>query len=96
MAQTTKATPEELRTVATFIEQKKADIDADVKEIKDKIDEVIADLAGLTQDSFISSFEDNMYPIMRDTLPLVLDGVCAQLRGAADAIETTDEEIAND
>lgn len=35
-----------------------------------------------------------MYPILRDTLPQVIEGICGQLNGAADAIEQADEEVA--
>jgi uncharacterized protein YukE len=35
-----------------------------------------------------------MYPILKDTLPQVVEGISGQLDGAADAIEQADEEVA--
>ena len=46
------------------------------------------------QSSFIETFEGDMYPIMKDTLPEVLEGIASQMNGAADALEQADEEIA--
>ena len=35
-----------------------------------------------------------MYPILKDTLPQVIEGISKQLDGAADAIEQADAEVA--
>lgn len=36
-----------------------------------------------------------MMPLLKNDFPSILEGIAAQLRGAADAIETADEEVAN-
>lgn len=58
------------------------------------IDEVTANWEGSAQSSFIDTFNSNMYPVLKDTLPQVITGIAAQLDGAANAIEQADEEVA--
>lgn len=41
----------------------------------------------------METFENDMYPILKDTLPEVITGIVAQMDGAADAIEQTDAEV---
>lgn len=91
---TIRITPEELRSAADFLEQKLDAINAEVSALKGKIDEVAANWEGAAQSSFIATFEGDMYPILKDTLPEVITGIAAQLDGAADAIEQADEEVA--
>ena len=89
-----RITPEELRNGADFLEQKLEAINAEVAAIKAKIDEVTGNWEGAAQSSFVETFENDMYPILKETLPEVITGIVAQMDGAADAIEQTDEEVA--
>ncbi len=89
-----RITPEELRNAAGFLEQRLESINGEVGQLKSKIDEVSGDWEGAAQSSFIETFENDMYPILRDTLPQVIEGICGQLTGAADAIEQADAEVA--
>ena len=89
-----RITPEELRNGADFLEQKLEAINAEVAALKGKIDEVTGNWEGAAQSSFVETFENNMYPILKDTLPEVITGIVAQMDGAADAIEQTDAEVA--
>lgn len=89
-----RITPEELRDAAKFLEAKLSAIQNEVKELKAKIDETTGNWEGAAQSSFIQSFENDMYPLLNDTMPEVLQGIAAQLNGAADAIEQADEEVA--
>ena len=91
---TIKITPEELRSASDFLEQKLDAINAEVSALKGKIDEVAGNWEGAAQSSFIETFESDMYPILKDTLPEVITGIATQLDGAADAIEQADEEVA--
>ena len=86
--------PEELRGAADFLEQKLEAINGEVSALKGKIDEITANWEGSAQSSFIDTFDNNMYPILKDTLPEVITGIAAQLDGAADAIEQADAEVA--
>ena len=90
-----RITPEELREGASFIQQKEEAINQEVAALKAKIDEIAGNWEGAAQSSFIETFEGDMYPIMKDTLPEVLEGIASQMNGAADALEQADEEIAN-
>ena len=89
-----RITPEELRNGADFLEQKLETINAEVAALKGKIDEVTGNWEGAAQSSFVETFENDMYPILKDTLPEVITGIVAQMDGAADAIEQTDAEVA--
>ena len=88
-----RITPEELRNGADFLEQKLEAINAEVAALKGKIDEVTGNWEGAAQSSFVETFENDMYPILKDTLPEVITGIVAQMDGAADAIEQTDAEV---
>lgn len=89
-----RITPEELRGAADFLEQKLEAINGEVSALKGKIDEITANWEGSAQSSFIDTFDNNMYPILKDTLPEVITGIAAQLDGAADVIEQADAEVA--
>ena len=89
-----RITREELREGASFLGQKLEAINAEVAALKSKIDEVTGNWEGAAQSSFVETFEGDMYPILKDTLPEVIEGIIAQMNGAADAIEQTDAEIA--
>ena len=89
-----RITPEELRDGADFLEQKLEAINAEVAALKGKIDEVTGNWEGAAQSSFVETFENDMYPILKDTLPEVITGIVVQMDGAADAIEQTDAEVA--
>ena len=89
-----RITPEELRTAAQFLEQRLETINTEVASLHSKIDEVTGNWEGSAQSQFIDTFENDMYPILRDTLPQVIEGISGQLNGAADALEQADEEIA--
>lgn len=89
-----RITPEELRGAADFLEQKLEAINGEVSALKGKIDEITANWEGSAQSSFIDTFDNNMYPILKDTLPEVITGIAAQLDGTADAIEQADAEVA--
>ena len=89
-----RITPEELRDAASFLRQRLDAINNEVASLHSKIDEVTGNWEGAAQSSFIDTFENDMYPILRDTLPQVVEGISGQLDGAADAIEQADEEVA--
>ena len=89
-----RITPEELRGAADFLEQKLEAINSEVTALKGKVDEVTANWEGSAQSSFIDTFNSNMYPVLKDTLPQVITGIAGQLDGAANAIEQADEEVA--
>ena len=89
-----RITPEELRSAADFLGQRLEAINSEVSSLHSKIQEVTGNWEGAAQSSFIDTFENDMYPILKDTLPQVIEGIAGQLDGAADALEQADEEIA--
>ena len=89
-----RITPEELRNAADFLESKLEAINSEVAELKSKIDETVSNWEGAAQSSFVETFDSDMYPLLKDTLPDVITGIVAQLDGAADAIEQADAEVA--
>ncbi len=89
-----RITPEELRSGASSLTERLAEINSQVEQLKSKIDEVTGNWEGAAQSAFVQTFDSDMYPILKDTLPQVIEGLVAQLNGAADAIEQADEEVA--
>ena len=92
---TIKITPQELRDASTYLGNRLETISAEVSSLKSKIDEVTQNWEGAAKSTFVETFENDMYPIMNETLPDVINGIASQLTGAADAIETADAEVAN-
>jgi WXG100 family type VII secretion target len=87
-------TPQELNDGASFLRQRLDAINQEVAALKNKIDDVISRWEGAAQQSFVNQFETSMYPILRDTLPQVIEGVSSELDAAANAIRETDESLA--
>lgn len=88
-----KMTPQELRDAATFLEGKRDEIVSAVSDLKGKVDATTAEWSGAAQSSFVESFNE-MLPMLTESFPEVITGIASQLTGAADAIETADEEVA--
>lgn len=92
---TIRITPEELRNAATFLGNRLETINGEVTQLKSKIDEITAEWEGAAQSSFVDTFETNMYPVLSDTLPQVIEGIMAQLTAAADTLEAADQQISD-
>lgn len=92
---TIKMTPEDLREASTFLGARLESINSEVSQLKEKIDEITSNWEGAAQSSFLETFTNDMYPVMSDTLPQVIEGIMAQLSGAADTLEQADAELAN-
>ncbi len=95
MADRVMMTPQELNDGATYLRDRLDAINQEVQQVKNKIDDVTSRWEGAAQQSFINQFENEMYPILRDTLPQVIDGVAQELDAAANAIRDTDESLAS-
>lgn len=95
MAERIMMTPQELNDGATFLKQCLDNINQQVQDLKNKVDDICSRWEGAAQQSFINQFENDMYPILRDTLPQVIEGVASELDAAANAIRETDESIAS-
>ncbi len=95
MADRIMMTPQELNDGAAFLRQRLDAINQEVGMLKNKIDDIISRWEGAAQQSFVNQFENDMYPILRDTLPQVIDGVASELDAAANAIRDTDQSLAS-
>lgn len=95
MAERIMMTPQELNDGASFLRQRLDAINQEVAQLKNKIDDIASRWEGAAQQSFINQFEGDMYPILRDTLPQVIEGVASELDAAANAIRDTDESLAS-
>lgn len=95
MAERIMITPQELNEGATFLRQRLDAINQEVAQLKSKIDDVTSRWEGAAQQSFINQFENDMYPILHDTAPQVIEGVAGELDAAANAIRDTDESLAS-
>lgn len=94
MALDIKMTPEELRTAATSLENKRDEIIEAVANIKATVDETTGEWSGEAQRAFVENFEA-MLPMLQEDFPEVISGLASQLNGAADALEQADSEIAS-
>lgn len=95
MADRILMTPQELNDGAAFLRQRLDAINGEVDQVKNRITEITSNWEGAAQQSFINQFESDMYPILHETLPQVLEGVASELDAAANAIRETDESLAS-
>ncbi len=90
-----RITPEELREAANVLDSVREAISEQVNVAENKVNEVTNNWEGAAQSTFVESFTSNMLPMLKNDFPSVLEGLSAQLTGAADAIESADQEVAN-
>lgn len=95
MSQTIRITPEELREAAKFLDESREEISTKIAAVESRVNDVAANWEGAAQSTFIDSFSNDMVPLLKNDFPSILEGVSAQLRGVADAIEQADAEVAN-
>jgi WXG100 family type VII secretion target len=93
MADRIMMTPQELDDGASFLRLRLETINQEVVSLKSKVDDISSRWEGSAQQTFIVQFENDLYPILRDTLPEVIEGVASQLGTAAEAIRLTDDEL---
>jgi WXG100 family type VII secretion target len=89
-----RMTPEELRDAASTLLSKREEILSAVGVIETTINNTTSNWEGAAQSSFVQSFEE-MLPTLKETFPEIIEGIESQLKGAADALEQADQEIAN-
>lgn len=92
---TIKMTPQELRDAADYIGLRREAILQEVADLQAKIDEVTANWEGAAQSQFVSTFTDTFAPMLKNDFPSVIEGIEGQLDGAADAVESADQQVAD-
>lgn len=95
MADRILMTPQELNDGAAFLRQRLEAIEGEVNQLKTRVDDIVSRWEGAAQQSFVMQFENDMYPILRDTLPQVIEGLSSELDAAANALRETDESLAS-
>jgi WXG100 family type VII secretion target len=88
-------TPQELNDGAVYLRQRMDAINQEVASLYSKVNDINSRWEGAAQQSFFNQFEADLYPILRDTVPQVIEGMSAQLDAAANAIRETDASLAS-
>ncbi|MCI8287289.1 MAG: WXG100 family type VII secretion target [Lachnospiraceae bacterium] len=95
MAERIMMTPQELNDGAVFLRQRMEAMNEEVASLRNKIEDVASRWEGAAQESFIEQFMGDMYPILSETLPQIVEGLASELDAAANAIRETDESLAS-
>lgn len=94
MADRILMTPEELRSAKDDLYNKAEEIKSLLESTKNKVDEVDAGWEGAADNAFMETFND-LYSQMNPQFPETIQGIGDMLQGAADALESADEDIAS-
>ncbi|MCR5195653.1 MAG: WXG100 family type VII secretion target [Pseudobutyrivibrio sp.] len=90
-----KISPEELRETADYlVTEHQTIVDLVDKMVKD-INSTTDNWEGAAQLQFVDTFTEQMAPALKESLPNVVEGISNQLKGAADAMQETDEGVAD-
>jgi len=87
-------TPQELDDGAVFLGNRREAIIQEVTSLKGKINEVTSRWEGAAQNSFVNQFEE-MYPMLSQDLPQIIEGIEQMLTAAAEAMRETDAGLAS-
>ena len=89
-----RMTPDQLDQGANRLSQICGEIQSNVSALDSTLNEVAGNWEGLSQDAFMQRYTD-LAPILKQTVPEVIDALSQKLKAAANAIRQTDQEIAN-
>ena len=89
-----RMTPDQLDNGANTLTSICGEIQASVANLDSTLNEVASNWEGLSQDAFMQRYMD-LQPILKQTVPEVIEALSQKLKAAANAIRTTDQEIAN-
>ena len=95
MAERIMMTPQELNDGAVFLRERMEAMNEEVASLRNRIEDVASSWEGAAQESFIEQFMGDMYPILSETLPQIVEGLASELDAAANAIRETDESLAS-
>lgn len=94
MAERILMTPDELRSAKDYLYNKAEEITSVLEDTKNKVDEVDAGWEGAADDAFMQTFQD-LYEQMISNFPPTVQGIGDMLKGAADALDEADSDIAS-
>jgi WXG100 family type VII secretion target len=90
-----KMTPQELNDGANYLRDRLSNISEEVNSLNSKVQEVTGCWEGASQEAFSGRFNEDLYPILRDTVPQVIEAMATKLDAAANTIRDTDSELAS-
>jgi len=94
MAERIKMSPHEIFDAATYLRQRLEAITAEVNALNNKIEDVSSRWEGAARESYITRYQVDLKPVLTQTLPDVINALAKKLDVAADAIQQTDQQIA--
>jgi WXG100 family type VII secretion target len=95
MADRILMTPQELNDGATYLRQR---LDAMVNEaamLDSRINDVASQWEGASEQAFMARYTDELRPVLKETMPLVINALADKLDAAANTIRDTDAQIAS-
>ena len=93
MAANLRISPEELRAAAIYLLQCGDRICEHAAQMRAKLEEVGAGWEVVAHSAFAETFNSSMLPVLTKDLPEVTEGLAAQMRAAAESLETVEKEI---
>lgn len=86
--------PDELNEGAAYIRQRLDTLVAEIAAIKSKVDDITARWEGAAQQSFLSTFDTEMYPVLKEKMPPIVEGMASELDLAANSMRDLDDNLA--
>lgn len=87
-------TPSELNNAATYLGQRRDDINSAVIQLENMINDVISRWEGAAQLAYQEKFT-SLLPMLKDDLPSVVTGLQEMMTASANAMNETDQYLAN-
>ena len=94
MAERIKMTPQELNEGANYLRERLNALTTEVMSLDSRVRLVAGNWEGAAQQAYIGSYEE-LLPILKDTLPEVVEAMAMKMDAAANALRDTDEQIAS-
>ena len=87
-------TPQELNEGATYLRARLAEMSQQVNDLNNRIMDISGRWEGLSQGAYMNRYQE-LLPILRDTMPEVIEGLAMKLDASADTMRETDEALAS-
>jgi WXG100 family type VII secretion target len=87
-------TPDEMRSTATNLRGDSSDLRATASKLDNEINNLMATWQGAAQTSFIEQYETQYKDLLQNQIPAMVEGLASTLDGVAEAMEQTDQGLA--
>ena len=87
-------TPDELDRGASTLNTICGEMQQQVQRLDSELRDIASRWEGLAQDAFMGRYESELRPVMKETLPQVIDALSQKLAAAANTMRETDSQIA--